>query len=423
MPLSTRSIGCIAIAAALVAAGTHRVARADIAAPAPPTAMPMPSFLPIPESTPTTDPIRAADADFQAGRLDQAYDEYRQAAAADANSAAAMSDAGRSALFANDLAACRRYLLAALDLPHANVSVIQSWLDEADRRAAVAADPDAAGLPAAGVAIPMVDAEPLPLFSASVNGKTGYFMLDTGAPNIVVDPDFARELGLVLTSGGTGHFAGGRTAPVQVTQIQTFSIGGVTLRGQDATVLPTRAIPYFGIKRVDGIVGSVFLSHFLATIDYPQKRLVLRPRTASKAFESGIPTTAISMPFWYLPDHFLFARGSIDGMRDVMMLVDSGVAGAGFMPTASTVSEAHIALESNMAGTGVGTGGSVPVVPFVADRLCLWTACQQTVRGEYTSGGSQFSIFPFDVSGGISHLFLEHYAVTFDFDAMRIVLQ
>jgi hypothetical protein len=423
VPDSFRSLGLVLIAAALVAPGAQPFTPAD-ASPGVPTAMPMPTFLP-PASTaaPTADPLAAADAEFAAGRLDEAYAGYRSAAAANADSVAAMSDAGRSALFANDLAACRRYLLSALDLPGAKAGVIQSWLDEADHRAAAAADPDAAKLPAAGIAIPMVDAEPLPLFTATVNGKTGYFMLDTGAPNIVIDPDFAKELGLTLSSGGIGHFAGGRTATVAVTQIQSFSIGGTTLHDQAATVLPTRGIPFFGIKRVDGILGTIFLSHYLATIDYPEKRLVLRPRSASSAWESGVPASATSVPFWYVPDHYLFARGSINGERDVMMLVDSGLAGGGFMPAPSTVTTARIALQDDKAGTGMGGGGSVTVVPFVADRLCLGAACQDSVRGLYTPGGSPFAIFPFAVAGGISHMFLEHYAVTFDFDAMRIVLQ
>jgi len=386
----------------------------------PASPFPIPSPTPVPTATPNT--LQLGDDRYSAGDFAGAYALYRKAADADPSSAEALTKAGRLALYANDLTACRSYLHAARALPGSATAQIDASLAEADHRSAVALDLSAAALPAAGVTIPMVARDPLPLFAAKVDGHDAYFMLDTGAPNLVLDPAFVQELGLTLSSGGTGHFAGGKTAQFQSTQVPQFQLGGASLSNQPAIVLPTRGLPFFGSKRVDGIIGTIFLSHFLATIDYPHSQLVLRSRSASKAFEDALGPTAVRVPFWFVGDHFLFAHGAVNALDNVLMLVDSGLAGGGFTPSKDTVTAAHIVLQTDKASKGIGGGGTVTAIPFVADRVCLGQTCQPNIAGLYTPEGSPLAMFPFAVAGFVSHGYLEHYAVTFDFDAMRIVL-
>jgi len=48
----------------------------------------------------------------------------------------------------------------------------------------------------------------------------------------------------------------------------------------------------------------------------------------------------------------------------------------------------------------------------------------KTIRatpGTYFPDGDQYGIFPFAVAGTISHEFLKHGAVTFDFAAMKLI--
>ncbi len=44
------------------------------------------------------------------------------------------------------------------------------------------------------------------------------------------------------------------------------------------------------------------------------------------------------------------------------------------------------------------------------------------VPGLYFPDGDQFKIFPFDVAGTISHLYFRRTELTFDFDAMRLIV-
>lgn len=364
--------------------------------------------------------LAQGNAAFAAGDFTAALADYRTSIAQEGKSFAAYFGAGQAALYANDLRTATEYLDGAEVLADPKQAApVRVLLAEVQSRIRMQQAQPTTRI----VSVPMAAVDPLPLFSVQVNGRQAYFMLDTGAPNLIVDPDFAKELGLTVTGGFNGTFAGGKHATVRDVVVPAFRIGSLTLHNLQSSALPTRGIPFFGDKRVDGIIGTVFLSQFLATIDYPKGRLVLRPRSASAAFEQSLGADVTSVPFWYVPDHFLLARGSVNALADQLFLVDSGMAGGGFGPSQQTVADANIGLDEMHTGTGVGGGGAVTVIPFTLDKLCLGTACRSNVRGLYTPQGSALQMFPFKVAGIISHQYLEHFAWTIDFDAMRMVLQ
>jgi hypothetical protein len=364
--------------------------------------------------------LSRGDQAFAAGDFATALADYRQSLSQDGKSFAAYFGAGQAALYANDIRSAAEYLDGAQVLADAKqAGLVKLLLAELRSRIRT----QQTHVLSQTVTVPMTVVDPLPLISVQLDGRQAYFMLDTGAPNLVIDPDFAKELGLKLQGGFTGTFAGGKHATVRSTVVPVFRIGTLTLHNVASSAVATRPIPFFGEKRVDGIIGTVFLSQFLTTVDYPNGRIILRPRDASASFEQAVGAGATIVPFWYVPDHFLIARGSVNALADQLFLVDSGLAGGGFMPTQETVGAANIGLDEIHTGTGVGGGGRVALIPFTLDRLCLGTACLPNVRGLYTPEGSPLGVFPFKVAGIISHQFLRHYAWTIDFDAMRMVLQ
>ncbi len=354
------------------------------------------------------------DTLFAHGRFTEANAAYAKAVAIDSRDVDAHAGLARVALFENRLGEAAREAHAALALdPHNRVA--ERILHTVAQRRGVLESAQKLDIPAGGIIVPFLAVDPLPLMQFKVNGRIGNFLLDTGGPDVVLDPGFANELGLAVTGGKTGTFAGGRTAQVRQTFISEMSVGPLVLHNLNADVLPSRGLPFFGERKVDGVVGTVFLSRFLATIDYPHRRLVLKPRTGAAP-----PGTAV--PMWLVGDHFIFARGSVNGLRDQLFLVDSGLAGGGFSPEAKTIAAAHLKTFPDKAQTGIGGGGPVKFIPVVADELCLANACQKDIPGMYTPEGSPLAMFPFAVSGAVSHKYLEHYAVTLDFSRMELTL-
>jgi len=72
---------------------------------------------------------------------------------------------------------------------------------------------------------------------------------------------------------------------------------------------------------------------------------------------------------------------------------------------------------------GWGGGGAVRVTPFAVEQLSLGDARQSNVRALFAGAppNSEYAM-GFRVGGRISHGFFRPYAVTFDFERMRLLL-
>jgi hypothetical protein len=182
----------------------------------------------------------------------------------------------------------------------------------------------------------------------------------------------------------------------------------------------------FGGKRVDGIIGTILLRHFISTIDYPRSRLILRRKTKENQAELDRETRAdgtIAVPFWMAGDHFMVAWGTVDQSQPVLLFVDTGLAGGGVTCAESLLKEAAIDLAEDQAGEGLGGGGKVKVVPFLVKELSLGAAKEHDVRGLFTGPFPLEYSHGFRIGGIISHGFFRPYALTFDFAGMRLILK
>ena len=69
----------------------------------------------------------------------------------------------------------------------------------------------------------------------------------------------------------------------------------------------------------------------------------------------------------------------------------------------------------------MGGGGEVSTLPFTAS-VSVGTCRVDDLAGVYFPHGNQYGIFPFTVAGTVSHQFFRKTALTFDFVAMRLVI-
>ena len=363
----------------------------------------------------TARPASAAVADaaalFAAGDWTAAAAAYDEAVRAQPGDAAALAGLARLRYAENRLDQAGDLAARAL-ARDPNVPFGAAVAQGAAERAALLAAP-VEGPAQTIVRFEAVD--PLPILAVRIGGKAATFYVDTGAGDPTIDPGLARELGLTVQSAGTGVFAGGRTAAVGKTRVPVLAVGDAVMRDVAVNVLPTRNLDILA-RPVDGVLGTRTLLRFLATIDYAAGRLVLRRR-------SGVPPDdGIPVPFWWYGDHFLMARGSINAAPSMLFNVDTGLAGAGFMPSPATIAAAHLDV-SAPAGSGQnGPGQEVAVVPLDGARVTLGDVTRRDVRGLYTPGGNQFGIFPFAVGGAISHQFFRSGALTFDVARMRLLI-
>ncbi|USB59546.1 retropepsin-like aspartic protease [Klebsiella pneumoniae] len=77
--------------------------------------------------------------------------------------------------------------------------------------------------------LPFISMNNLPVVSVMVNGQPVNVFIDTGADLFVIKSEMAKTLGLTSQASFTGTYAGGKTAEINHSGLQTLGLGDVTL--------------------------------------------------------------------------------------------------------------------------------------------------------------------------------------------------
>jgi Aspartyl protease/Tetratricopeptide repeat len=403
--------------------------------------------------------IGSADRLFQIGKFAEAGELYARMAAQDPNDFAAILGLGRVALLSNRLDDAQKWLEQAVALQpnddDAKVMRAEAFYRRDDFQKAAASLNGVevsrnkliiSQYPSLNVAkllsfngqtpyevhgdgqstrLNFLKTDPLPLVSVRVNGGHEVtFFIDTGGSEIALDTEFARELGVPQFGAVQGTFSGGQHAEVQQGRIESLTVGDWAVRNLPVVMLPLRQLSEsLGAKRIDGIVGTTLLYHFLATIDYPNGELILRRKNAT-SLEQFVASSgkSVAVPFWIASDHFMVGWGRVETIPPTLLFVDSGLAGAGVKLAELVIKEAGIKLEEDKAYEGAGGGGKLKIVPYTVRQLSFGDARENNVAGLYDGPFPWEDTFGFHLAGMVGHDFLKPYAVTFDFENMRIFL-
>lgn len=356
-----------------------------------------------------------ASALFASGDFGPALTAARANILADPADADARLIAGTIELYQDDLAAAKADL-AAIPATTPAAARTPRLLAEITRREELARHTGVAFGPAHDV-VPFLHTDPLPTVAVLVNGKRAVFQIDTGAPGLTVDPDFAQSLQLPQAPGEhMGVFAAGPPRRIPQATIASFGLGGTMMRDLHADVLPLRRMAGPGDPVIDGAIGTGIFERFGAfTLDYAHGSLVLYAPGAPLAADAE--TTA---PLWLIGDHFLATRGSIAGIEGAVIL-DTGLLGGGVAPSADVVKRAQLPVSDGGMGI-VPSGDQAHLSRVVVPTVRIGNSVEHDVPGFFSPGPSPLDTFPFTVNGMISHDFFRHRALTIDFTTMRVLI-
>jgi Aspartyl protease/Tetratricopeptide repeat len=279
----------------------------------------------------------------------------------------------------------------------------------------------------ASTRVKFVKTDPLPLINVRVNGGNEVtFFIDTGGSEVTLDTNFAKELGIPQFGAVQGTFSGGQHTEVQLGRIESLTLGDWTVKNVPTAMLPLRQLSEgFGVKQIDGIIGTTLFYHFLTTMDYPHGELVLRRKDAKSLEEFKVQSSGkrVTVPIWMASDHFMVGWGRVETLPPTLLFVDTGLVGAGVKLAESVIKEAGIKLEENKAAEGAGGGGTLKIVPYTVHQLSFGDIKEENVPGLYDGPFPWQYMFGFHLAGMVGHDFFKPYAVTFDFQHMQIFLQ
>ena len=249
-------------------------------------------------------------------------------------------------------------------------------------------------------------------FDALVNGQPGRFILDTGAPSLIVND---RGQGSA-TSAYTGLGAGGK---VQLSdhRVERFEMGGRRVTNYWAIGLDLRAFERRTQRRVDGFVGYDLLNRGELRIDYGQETFQLLRSVRRPTHRGRAPRAVLK---FFLLEHLPVIQLSLNG-GDYYFALDTG-AGTNLLDEAvvSTVGARTTAEEMNVQGLD-GTPTDCPIVttPLPTDLPAL--------------GATEIKFVAMDVAhlqqpkgaqlaGVLGSAFLSRYTVGIDYRRRRVYL-
>ena len=269
--------------------------------------------------------------------------------------------------------------------------------------------------------IPFMMIDPLPMFKIKVNDKEIVVLLDTGGAQIIIDSEFAREIGADVYGSREAVFGGGKKRTLEFGAVESVTFGDFKIENVPVAILPTRGLMRLGDMELNGIVGTVFLYHFLSTIDYPGQKLILR-RFDKNPVENKIEDKIVTQtPFWMAGDHYILSWGTANKSEPLFLFMDTGLAGGAFSFLRS-VAEGKIGLhiDESSAQTAMGGGGPFTCYPMTVEEMTLGQARCTNLNGIVAE--NRIDLFEFPIDGIISHNFFKNYSVTFDFKNMEIIM-
>lgn len=403
--------------------------------------------------------LEDADDAFKAGKFANAEKWYAQVVAADSKNYAACVRLGEIALLSNRFPEAEKWLKKALEI-RADDAVAKTLLaetyyrqDDFEHAAEMLKTPGTGENPGRthfssldyeklasfkgqtpyqlsgsgeAVRLKLLRTDPLPLVAVRINGgKEVVFFVDTGGAEIGLDTAFAKELALPLwKSSDAGTFADRPHIESFHSRIDSIAVGDWAVKNVPVQVLGLRALSStLGVPRIDGVLGTIFLYHFLSTIDYTAGELVLRKRTAEnlRRLWAVQARKSVSAPFWMAADHFIVGWGRVGALPPTLFFLDSGLAGADVNFPDSTLQAANIVLDNGKAEKGQGTAGTFESIPYVVPEVLFAGLAEQQVKGLRNGPLFWEDGLGFHIGGMIGHEFLRTHAVTFDFDGMALV--
>jgi Aspartyl protease len=384
-----------------------------------------------------TPPSADPDQLFKAGDFAAAERGYLRLLHKDSGNAHAAAQLGYIALLSNRFRSAETYLTEALRLAPGDIPTKQRLADCFVRQdmfaRAVPLMPDADAAQLAAVTgtpyeahgphvcrAPFVDIDPLPHIEASLNGVPGVFTLDTGALPLTISAEVAAAAGLLAVSSST-FTLNGRSTTVHLGVAPSLRIGALEVRNVPATWTDQPVLTLPNGEVTSGTLGTQLFYHFLTTIDYRGRALILRRRTATQraAFRAEAARAGIRpQPLWLAGDHLPCTEGMLNDYGPRKAVIDSGGT-TGLNTSVANAQRAGVAIDFDHPAPI--NGGTDTVFPITAQRASIGDAVGHNVPG--SAGRTPWeAMTQFDTIANFTHEFFKPFAVTYDFVGMNLFI-
>ena len=171
--------------------------------------------------------------------------------------------------------------------------------------------------------IPFEQAGGLILVTAEVNGSPGSFILDTGAPRLIINSKYIeKKEDHFLRAEAQG--VGGAITSLDFHPVESFDWQGIRIEAQGVILMDLERIEARMERPIHGLIGYDLLKDYDVLLDYDRREVTLIVPEAFEAFrqEHLAGTTAETLSF-ELQVHLPMVEARIGG-ETLRMAIDSG---------------------------------------------------------------------------------------------------
>jgi len=123
------------------------------------------------------------------------------------------------------------------------------------------------------IVIPFKRLDNLILLDAIVDGIAGTFILDTGAPHLVLNEQYFKNAPQLASISGAGIT--GNIARIIQSKINVLSLGGIQFENVSTDLIDLTHLEAKKGSTIFGLLGNNLFSHFEVVIDYSQNNIIL----------------------------------------------------------------------------------------------------------------------------------------------------
>jgi hypothetical protein len=251
-----------------------------------------------------------------------------------------------------------------------------------------------------------------PAFEAELEGQKTTIHVDTGGTFLTMGPDRAKALGIELVDAGKG-FQASTSVPLQMGVAKSLVLGDATLNNVPVIVMPTLTGAQDFV-----IFGTNVLEPFLATLDYPDQRLILSPRNDEALRDKHMAMLSgehKELSFYMWGDHYMFARGGFGTGKALNFFIDSGL--VALSPEKAGLRQACFTTTAECFQMwDVGKDATAKEYFESPRPISLGPIAQTNQFFVVTKNPSWLSFGGVRIDGLLGHGFLSKYAWTLDFD-------
>ncbi len=246
---------------------------------------------------------------------------------------------------------------------------------------------------------------------AEMEGQTSNFILDTGAPTVILNG--GEQVHQDADSYATGING---TIAIQTKQLRSFRLGAIEKFALKVMMTDFTRLEAVTEQDIEGLIGQEVIRHEEILLDYDQQEFHILPKRHRKSYQDLEVVEELKFKLW---EHLVVIKAEIDG-KTYHFGIDSG-AEINLLDEnlKAKINPAVLSKESNLSLYGIEQQGKAATAAFV-DTLKIKDVKLEDMEFVFTDISHINAHYNLELDGILGYPFLSAAIFSIDFRKKRL---